>query len=275
MRSSLEGLLLVAVPSILKNVLVQCGTFECRIEADAIRLSVAIDNAPANDRYAFGSLTPGRSPEGFEPPPTASWADPVGAWFARAAVFERASVSAFERLALELLSLGAPDALARRAVESADDERRHDRLMSSLAHRRGVDVPDIEAPLLSLRDARAVAVENMTEGCVRETWSALVTCWQSDRCADPHAAKVFRLIAEDETRHAQLAWDVAAWLAPRLDEVTRARVRRACDAAVDEVGKEACAEVDPALVVFAGLPSCEESLGLLAELDAQLWSHVI
>ncbi len=265
---------MVVVPSILKNVLDQCQTFEQRVESDAIRLSVAIENAPANDRYALGSLTPGRSPEGFVPPLVASWADPVGAWFARAAAFERISISAFVRLAFELASLGAPDSLSRRALESADDERRHDEMMSALARRRGVDVPSFESPELTLRDVRAVAVENMTEGCVRETWSALVACWQSRRCADARAARVFRAIADDETRHAQLAWDVASWLTPRLDEVTRARVRRACDLAVDEVGKEACAEVDPALVVFAGLPSCEESLGLLAELDAQLWSHV-
>lgn len=265
---------MLIVPSILKNVLEQCGSAERPIETEGIRLTVDIDTAPANDRYAVGMITPGRSPAGFLAPSIDPGVDPVGAWFARAAVFERASITSFERLAFELYSFGAPDAYVRRALAGADDERRHDALMSDLAERRGATVPPICTPTMTLRDLRAVAVENMTEGCVRETWSALVACWQAHRCADRHAAEVFREIAEDETRHAQLAWDVAAWAALRLDELSRARVRRACDAAVDEVSREACAEVDPALVLFAGLPTCDEALGLLAELDAQLWSHV-
>lgn len=264
---------MIRVASILRNVLDQCHASDHRIEADARRLTVAIDNAPANDRYRLGALSPGRSPEGFEPPPIAPWVDAVGAWFARAATFERASIHAFERLAVELVSHDAPPALVKRAKEAADDERRHDALMAAFAFRRGVEVPEFAAPRAAPRPLRAMAVENMSEGCVRETWSALVTWWQAKHCADPRAAKMFHEIAIDETRHAQLAWDVAAWVAPSLDEVSSARLRRARDVTVDEVGEEALAEVDPALVVFAGLPTSDDALGLLTELDAQLWSH--
>jgi hypothetical protein len=263
----------IAVASILRNVLDQCRAPARRIECDARRLTVAIDNAPANDRYRLGALAPGRSPEGFEPPPLAPWVDAVGAWFARAATFERASIHAFERLAVELAAHDAPPALVARARQSADDERRHDALMVAMAFRRGVEVPEFTAPVATPRSLRAVAVENMSEGCVRETWSALVTWWQAKHCADPRAAKAFFEIAVDETRHAQLAWDVAAWIAPKLDEVSSARLRRARDVTVDAVSEEAFAEVDPALVLFAGLPSSDDALGLLTELDAQLWSH--
>jgi hypothetical protein len=264
----------IAVRSVLKSVLRQCRSPLRAIETDAALLAVAIDNAPANDRYDLVALTPGRSPEGFEPPALTSWADPVGAWYARAALFERASIFAFEHLADELASHGAPKSLVRRALESADDERMHDAMMASLALRRGVDVPDLDPPPRAPRPLSALALENMTEGCVRETWSALIACWQAARCADPDAQEAFRVIADDETRHAQLAWDVAAWIAPRLDELSTARVRRGCDVAVDEVGQEALAEIDPALVVFAGLPSSIDAMGLLAELDAQLWSRL-
>ena len=265
---------MIVVRSILKRVLQQCHAPAAAVEADAQRLVVALDNAPANDRYAIMSLTPGRAPSGFEPPPSTPTDDPVGAWFARAAAFERASVFAFEHLACELRAHGAPDDLVRRALESADEERVHDALMASLAHRRGVSVKHIAPPQRARRPLAAIALENMTEGCVRETWSALVACWQARHCAEGRASTAFRVIADDETRHAQLAWDVASWLEPRLDEFTMRRLGRACDHTVTDVVSEAMAEVDPALVIYAGLPSSDDSLALLAELDAQLWSHV-
>lgn len=265
---------MIVVRSILKRVLQQCRAPAEAVEADAQRLVIAIDNAPANDRYEVMSLTPGRVPAGFEPPPGAPTDDSVGAWFARAAAFERASVFSFELLARELRAHGAPDDLVRRALEAADDERVHDALMVSLAMRRGVSTRSIEAPLREPRSLGAMALENMTEGCVRETWSALVACWQAHHCAETRAATAFRAIADDEARHAQLAWDVAAWVEPRLDELTRYRIRRACDHTVTDVITEAIAEVDPALVIYAGLPSSDDALCLLAELDAQLWSHI-
>ncbi len=46
-------------------------------------------------------------------------------------------------------------------------------------------------------------------------------------------------IARDETRRAELAWDVARWAATRLDEPARIRIARATHAAVKAMERDA------------------------------------
>ena len=46
-------------------------------------------------------------------------------------------------------------------------------------------------------------------------------------------------IARDEASHAELAWDVAAWITPLLSDDERAAVRRAMRDAVTALSNEA------------------------------------
>lgn len=118
------------------------------------------------------------------------------------AAMEAASIHAFLRLHRELTAHGAPDSLARRCLAAARDEVRHAQLLSFDGR-----VPRVRVVRRPLRSLAAIARDNAVEGCVNETWAALVAH------LDPRP--VYRIIAADELRHAQLAWDIEAWLGVR------------------------------------------------------------
>jgi hypothetical protein len=80
------------------------------------------------------------------------------------------------------------------------------------------------------------------------------------------------VIARDETRHAELSWEIAAWLDGRLDEAARLRVRRARDRAVEDLLQEIAAEPHPALVAEMGLPTAAQGRAAAADLRAALWA---
>jgi hypothetical protein len=107
--------------------------------------------------------------------------------------------------------------LARAARQSARDEIRHAAQMTSLARRYGASpvAPRVAAPQRR-RPALEIAQENAVEGCVRETFGALLAWQQATSAQDPVFARVLRGIAADETRHAALAWEVAAFIEPKL-----------------------------------------------------------
>lgn len=127
----------------------------------------------------------------------------------RMAWMEAASVHAFVRLHRELVLHGAPTELAARCLAAARDEVQHAHAVARMA---GVPVPRPDVAALPLRDLGALALDNAVEGCVHETWAAVDAHLRATR--GPHRATWAR-IAADETRHAQLAWDIDAWLAER------------------------------------------------------------
>jgi rubrerythrin len=157
---------------------------------------------------------------------------PVARLLAECAQLEAASVPAFLRLARELRQLGAP-MLARAAQRSAQDEVRHTRQMRALSARYHAEpsTPQVQRAARS-RNASEVARDNAVEGCVRETFGALLAWQQAATALDPEVARVMRGIAADETRHAELSWAIAAWLEPQLS----ARERAAVDAARRSAG---------------------------------------
>jgi hypothetical protein len=167
----------------------------------------------------------GRRPDGF-----ASAAN----GFARMAELEAASVHAFHILADELRALGAPASLIVRARRSAREEARHARIMGRLAAAR----PRVERPPARIRSAAEIAVENVREGCVRETFGAAQARVQASVHPDPRVRDAMRAIFPDEERHAELAHDVHAWLVTRLDDEARARVEAARREALDELSRE-------------------------------------
>jgi hypothetical protein len=79
-------------------------------------------------------------------------------------------------------------------------------------------------------------------------------------------------IATDETRHAQLAWDVDAWLKRKLDRGARARVKAAKQRSADELAAEASLPVAPALVHALGLPDAARASAFVAAAREELWS---
>ncbi len=195
--------------------------------------------------------TVGRRPNGLRPAPRCELgaSDAVGAWLAQCARLEAASVRAFRDLHRELEALGAPSALVRAAKRSAWDEVRHTRVVARLARARGAKVERAaiakrgrrrEPVTEETRSARvlALALENAVEGCVRETFGAFVAMKQSAEAKDERVRRAMRGIAEDETRHAALAWGIAAWVEGELEESGRADVGEAMRGAIGVLGCE-------------------------------------
>jgi hypothetical protein len=213
----------------------------------------------------------GRRPAGLQPSAAAGNGQPLGAFLAECAHLEAASVPAFRRLTRELDRLGARR-LASFALRSAREEVRHAALMRGLAARYGAHSipPRIAAPQ-RLRSALEIALENAIEGCVRETFGALVA-WQQSACAkDPLVARTMRGIAADETRHAELAWEVAAWLEPKLSARERLTVLRARRKAFEQLQKEIADDPLPdASRAQIGWPSNAQQHALLNRLAVEL-----
>lgn len=172
----------------------------------------------------------------------------VAAWLAEAAELEAASVPAFEILARELSAHDAPQSLIARALASADDERRHARMMSSLARAHGARPGPVRVVVRAPRDLEAIARENAVEGLVREAYGARVAIDVS--------------IAADEQRHADLAADVHAWIRPRLSYAARLRVDEARAAAGAQLVAECAVDLPRAVRDALGLPDATRAVEL-------------
>jgi hypothetical protein len=161
----------------------------------------------------------------------------LGDHLAQLAHDESVSIASFDRLARELASAGAPRGLLGRARRAARDERRHAKTMARLAEAHGGSVRWGSMRSLPPRPLAAWTLENAIEGCVGETYSALVAAYQARHAPDERTRRGLARIARDEAEHARLAWDVHAWalsaggaeLAPvrlaRADQLGRRRLR--------------------------------------------------
>jgi hypothetical protein len=204
----------------------------------------------------------GRRPDGWRPEePIAD--DAVGAYFARLAELEAASIPAFRMLADDLARFGAPAHLLEAVRAAIADERVHARLARDLAKRFGGQP---RAPRVSKKHAdsiEAIAMLNATEGLVGEAFGGLVATYQSMHAVDAEVRAVMARIADDESRHAELALEVASWAEEQLDHDARVRVTHARNAALDELRAEVSAEFDDVLVGVVGFPSAEMRARLL------------
>jgi hypothetical protein len=210
----------------------------------------------------------GRRPEGLREGDARG--TEAGAFFARCAELEAASVVAFRRLEGELGCMRAPRALRERARRARRDEVRHARSMSALAKRYGgSSTPGAYAFARAPRDLEAIAVENAVEGCVGEMYGALVATFQAMHAGDPVVRRALQPIARDETRHAAMALDLADYFATRLSPAARARVRAAHEQAARDL-EASFADPSPELARTAGLPTASESRTMTASLAVAL-----
>jgi len=214
----------------------------------------------------------GRRPDGLRAPGGCAATGPVGAFLAEAAHLEAASVTAFRRLRRELRAHGAPARLLRAASRAAGDEIRHARQTARLARRYDASAPSPRVNQGHLRPLEAIAIDNAVEGCVRETFGALVGLYQAGAARDPFIARAMTGIAADEVRHAALAWQVARWADRRLSPAARARVRAARLAAIATLRSEVERPVASELTTLAGLPPPAVARQLVEKLAASLWT---
>jgi len=175
---------------------------------------------------------------------TAATREALTAHWLEVAALEHASVASFARFTLQLMSLGAPPELLSGTQRAAADEVQHARVAYALAsafggHPVGPSALDLSGVPIAT-DRHEVLRALVEEACVGETLGvaeaqALAMCTE-----DPVVAAIQARIAEDEQRHAELAWSVLRWMLEDADVDTRAFARQSFEAAV------ASASHDPA-----------------------------
>ena len=196
----------------------------------------------------------------------------AGSYFAEIAHLEAASVTAFRILRDELRAHGAPKKLVRAAGRAARDEIRHTRATSALARRFGAAprAPSLEQS--KERSVEAIAIENAIEGCVRETYGALLAPRQAEQARDPVVRAAMLRIARDETRHSALAWRVARFLDTKLSPQARCKVADARHSAARELLSSLASEPTVSFAELAGLPPPAEAVQLAEAMQHALWS---
>jgi hypothetical protein len=151
-------------------------------------------------------------------------AQQLAAHWTEVALAEHASVAAFARFALQLMSIAAPAELLVECQAAMVDETRHARVAFALASRfAGVPVGpgplDIEGALADT-SIEAILRDVVLEGCLGETRAAAEARAAAAECEHAEIRVVLEQIAHDEERHAALAWRFVAWLLVEQPELT-------------------------------------------------------
>jgi hypothetical protein len=157
--------------------------------------------------------------------------------WARDALFEHASVASFSRFSLHLMAVAAPPDLLHDAHRAAIDEVKHARMCFALASAYageplGPGALPLEGDILGALDLTSIVLATVHEGCIGETLASLEAATVFENVQEPAVKDVLSHIAEDEGRHAELAWRFVKWALPRGGDDLRRAVRRAFDEAI-------------------------------------------
>jgi hypothetical protein len=148
----------------------------------------------------------------------------------RVALMEHASIAAFARFSLQLLSLGAPPGLVELTTSAMADETRHAKACFAVASQyAGASVgPGRLAVESSLNEMSLEQIVRNTirEGCVGETVAAIEAREAAEHAADPALRALLLVISEDESRHAELAFRFVQWALAQGDAALECAVRR-------------------------------------------------
>ena len=129
---------------------------------------------------------------------------------------EHASVASFARNALQLLTLGSPSELLVASKQAGIDEISHAKISYDIAS-ANVRLKLAPGPLDVQKSLKKLDLMNVIrsiihEGCVGETLAAVVARVRGHGTDDPYIKKSLLQITEEETNHAQLAWDTIEWI---------------------------------------------------------------
>lgn len=154
----------------------------------------------------------------------------LAAHWAHLAQMEHASIAAFARFNLQLLSLGAPSDLVEACNRALADETAHARTCFALASSYGGSAIgparlDIEH---CFEDTSLVAVAKLVlrEGCLGEAVAALEATSAAEISSDRAVRQALTRIAQDELEHAQLAFRFVRWALSVSGNEVRAELAR-------------------------------------------------
>jgi len=177
------------------------------------------------------------------------------------AAFEHASIASFAQLTLDLLSVGAPPDLLEGAQRATIDEIEHARITFALASAYG-GAPVGPAALSALpgasRTLASIARSTFIDACVGESVASAALAESSRRATDPVLRDVLAKMAEDEERHAELAWRIVAWTLRSGDPAVESALAEARDEVITEL-------VNLTHDVVAGQPADELRATVLRE----------
>lgn len=142
-----------------------------------------------------------------------------------AALMEHASIAAFSRFVLDLMSLGAPPELVEDATRAMLDESRHTKACFGLAN-AFADASFGPSPLsvqgsLDQRSLREIVITTVREGCIGETVAAMEAAEALAHASDPAVRSTLARITEDELSHAALAFRFVRWAIAHFGEEVR------------------------------------------------------
>jgi hypothetical protein len=182
-------------------------------------------------------------------------------WWRGIAALEHASVASFGRFTLELMRYGAPADLLADTQAAAADEVAHAQLTYGLASAyagRDLGPGPLDVGDISLSHSKADAVAHLVgEACFGETIGAAEAHAMAEAATDPAVAQICARIAEEEGRHAVLAWRALKWFLGD-DDALRETAAVALTEAI-------AAHFERALPTSDGIPSH----GLLGDADRQ------
>ncbi len=195
-------------------------------------------NHPVTCEYTVCAVE-GRGHADIEKLTSATGGSEMARYFVRAYHAEASSVGAFLQLRAELKAHDAPIDLQQRCLEAAVEEVHHARMMAKLAGEAGSTLPELHFGETVERSLFELALDNAVEGCIFETYSAFKAQYLARHASDDRMLAVMKVIACDETRHAQLAWDIHAHLMSRLSETERVAIYDAQQQALQQILNQA------------------------------------
>ena len=166
--------------------------------------------------YYNECVVEGRGSACVEKETSAQGSNIIGAWFARAAHAEHASVFAFAQLHRELSNLGASHELLSKIADAIREEASHTKMMKDFAKANKGNLKEIQEHPIGSRSIWEIAVENLLEGCINESYAALQALYQSRHAQTDQLKGLFLTIAQDECKHAEIAREVHIFLCTLL-----------------------------------------------------------
>lgn len=137
------------------------------------------------------------------------------AWLS-AARNEHASIASFSEFSLSLLALGAPPSLLESTHQAALDEVEHARICFALASHFGeTSLGPGPLPLPATppqTQQESILVGTIVDGCIGEALAAAEAAHAATCCEHLVIRAALEVIAFDESRHAELAWQFVGWL---------------------------------------------------------------
>ncbi len=154
----------------------------------------------------------------------------LAAHWARLGQMEHASIAAFARFNLQLLSLGAPSDLVEACNRALADETAHARACFALASAYG-GIPLGPARLDLERcfedtSLEAIAKLVLREGCLGETVASLEALAAAEVASEPAVKQALTRIGQDELNHAELAFKFLRWALTQMPAEARYELAR-------------------------------------------------